>query len=58
MRSPIHLMTVTGMLLPIALYLGVSGHSSAGLPLYGMRVHPSGKPWSLSHSTGMSLRTT
>ena len=58
MRSPIQRITGTAMELPIARYLGASGHSDAAFPRHGMRVHPSGNPWSLSHSSGVSLRTT
>lgn len=50
-RSPNHRMTGIAMLLPIALYRAVSEAP-------GMSVHPSGKPWSLSYSTGVSLRIT
>lgn len=55
--SNIHFMTGTAIELPIALYLGPSGQSSAGLPRYGTRVQSSGNPCSLSHSRGVSLLT-
>lgn len=51
MRSPIQRITGTAMLLPIALYRGLSG-------VFGrISVQPSGKPCKRSHSTGVSLRT-
>src|SRR6056300_1672877 len=55
--SPIHFITGTAIELPIALYLGPSGHLSAVFPLNGILVKLSGNPCSLSHSTGVSLLT-
>lgn len=57
MRRPIHRITFTHMLFPQALYRGASGQSSAFLPFQGICVHPSGKPISLSVSTGRSRLT-
>jgi len=53
-RRPIHRMQFTAIALPIALYLGPS---FAGFPLCGTSVHPSGNPWSRSHSSGVNRRT-
>ena len=58
MRSPIQRITGTAIELPIALYRGVSGHSSAGLPWYGTLVQSRGKPCKSSHSVGVSFLTT
>ena len=46
-------MTGTAIEFPNALYRGPSGACS--LPRHGMSVHPSGNPWSRSHSNGVSL---
>ena len=53
---PINLITGTAMLLPTALYRGLSGHSAAGLPRHGICVWLSGKPCRRSHSVGDNLR--
>ena len=50
-------MTGTAMLFPIALYLSVSGQSSAGFPRYGIFVQSSGNPCKRSHSIGINRRT-
>ena len=52
MRSPTQRITFTHIEFPHTLWRNPSG--GCGLPFHGMSVHPSGKPISLSDSTGMS----
>ena len=49
-------MTLTHIEFPHTLWRNPSG--ACGFPFHGMSVQPSGKPMSLSHSTGMRRRMT
>ena len=62
MRRARNFQNGNAMLLPRALYLDESLDSLCSFPLLSVHsprsVHPSGNPWSRSHSIGVSLLTT